>query len=31
MTRLTPVTWREFVERLRDLGFEGPFTGGRHP
>ena len=31
MPRLTPVTWREFVERLRRLGFEGPFAGGRHP
>ena len=31
MSRLTPVSWREFVERLRQLGFEGPFTGGRHP
>ena len=31
MTRLTPVSWREFVERLQELGFEGPFTGGRHP
>ena len=31
MTWLTPVSWREFVERLRALGFEGPFAGGRHP
>jgi len=31
MPRLTPVTGREFVERLRRLGFEGPFGGGRHP
>jgi predicted RNA binding protein YcfA (HicA-like mRNA interferase family) len=31
MPRLTPVSWREFVERLRQLGFEGPFAGGRHP
>ena len=31
MSRLTPVSWREFVERLRALGFEGPFAGGRHP
>jgi len=31
MPRLTPVSWREFVNRLRQLGFEGPFAGGRHP
>ncbi len=31
MSRLTPVSWREFVERLRALGFEGPFAGGQHP
>jgi predicted RNA binding protein YcfA (HicA-like mRNA interferase family) len=30
MTRLTPITRRELVQRLRELGFEGPFTGGRH-
>ena len=31
MSRLTPVSWREFVQRLRELGFEGPYVGGRHP
>lgn len=31
MPRLTPVSQREFVTRLRQLGFEGPFMGGRHP
>jgi len=31
MPRLTPVSWREFVQRLRELGFEGPYEGGRHP
>ncbi|HCC69026.1 MAG TPA: type II toxin-antitoxin system HicA family toxin [Nitrospiraceae bacterium] len=31
MPRLTPVTWRELVQRLRELGFEGPYGGGRHP
>ena len=31
MARLTPVTWREFVQRMRELSFEGPFAGGRHP
>jgi len=28
--RLTPVSRREFVKRMRKLGFEGPFSGGRH-
>jgi predicted RNA binding protein YcfA (HicA-like mRNA interferase family) len=31
MNKLSPVSWREFVQRLRDLGFEGPYAGGRHP
>lgn len=31
MARLTPVSHRQFVERLRQLGFEGPYAGGRHP
>jgi len=31
MTRLKPVSWREFIQRMRELGFEGPYAGGRHP
>jgi predicted RNA binding protein YcfA (HicA-like mRNA interferase family) len=31
MPGLKPVTWREFVRRMRELGFEGPYAGGRHP
>ena len=31
MPRLIPVSWRELVQRLRQLGFEGPYAGGRHP
>ena len=31
MSRLTPVTHREFVARMRKLGFRGPISGGRHP
>ena len=31
MAKLAPVSWRELVQRLRDLGFEGPYAGGRHP
>ena len=31
MTRLKPVSWREFVRRMRELGFDGPYAGGRHP
>ena len=30
MARLAPVSRREFIRRLRDLGFDGPYTGGRH-
>ncbi len=28
--RLTPVKRERFIQRLRELGFEGPFPGGRH-
>jgi predicted RNA binding protein YcfA (HicA-like mRNA interferase family) len=31
MSRLTPIGWRELVQRLRELGFEGPCADGRHP
>jgi predicted RNA binding protein YcfA (HicA-like mRNA interferase family) len=31
MPKLSPVKWSELVHRLRELGFEGPFSGGKHP
>ena len=31
MAKLTPVSWREFVRRLQELGFDGPYAGGKHP
>ncbi len=31
MPELGPVSWAELVTRLRKLGFEGPFQGGKHP
>ncbi len=31
MAELSPVTWQQLVRRLRQLGFEGPVAGGRHP
>lgn len=30
MARLAPVSRREFLDRLRRLGFDGPYAGGRH-
>ena len=30
MSRWTPCKRREFIRRLRALGFEGPYTGTRH-
>ncbi|MFP4067912.1 MAG: type II toxin-antitoxin system HicA family toxin [Spirochaetaceae bacterium] len=30
MSRLTPVSREELIRRLRRLGFEGPFKGGKH-
>lgn len=31
MAKLMPVSWKQLVKRLKDLGFEGPFSGGKHP
>ncbi|MEK7204415.1 MAG: type II toxin-antitoxin system HicA family toxin [candidate division NC10 bacterium] len=31
MPRLSPVSWLELVRRLRRLGFDGPYEGGKHP
>jgi len=31
MPRLSPVSWRELVRRLKVLGFKGPYEGGKHP
>jgi len=28
--RLSPLKRRELIRKLRALGFEGPFAGGRH-
>ncbi|MBI4175408.1 type II toxin-antitoxin system HicA family toxin [Candidatus Berkelbacteria bacterium] len=25
-----PIAWRKLVERFRDFGFDGPYSGGRH-
>jgi len=30
MPRLAPISRRELVRRLQRLGFEGPYSGGRH-
>lgn len=31
MPKLSPVSWNYLVQRLRQLGFEGPYAGGKHP
>ena len=31
MSKLSPVSWKELVRRLRQLGFEGPYQSGKHP
>ena len=31
MSRLRPVSRRELVQRLRALGFQGPYQEGKHP
>lgn len=30
-SKLSPVSWIELVRRLRKLGFDGPYQGGKHP
>ena len=30
MKRLSAVSIRDLLSRLKQLGFEGPYTGGRH-
>ena len=30
MSRWTPCKRSDFIRRLRTLGFDGPFSGGRH-
>jgi hypothetical protein len=30
VSRWTPCKRREFIRRLRSLGFDGPFSGDRH-
>jgi len=30
MAHLTPVSRRELIQRLTQLGFDGPYAGGRH-
>ncbi len=24
------ISWRRFIQRLREFGFDGPYSGGRH-
>jgi len=31
VAELSPVSWAELIRRLRKLGFEGPYRGGKHP
>ncbi len=31
MSKLSPTSWRDLVSRLHELGFEGPYHGGKHP
>lgn len=28
---MKPISRREFIKRLREFGFEGPYSGGKHP
>jgi len=28
--KLTPISWKEFVKRLKKFGWKGPYKGGKH-
>ena len=30
MIKLGPISRRKLIRRLQDLGFDGPFSGGKH-
>jgi predicted RNA binding protein YcfA (HicA-like mRNA interferase family) len=31
LSRLLPVSREDLIRRLKKLGFEGPYSGGKHP
>lgn len=31
MAELSPVSWADLVSKLRKLGFDDPYQGGKHP
>jgi len=31
VAELSPVSWTNLVRKLRKLGFDGPYQGGKHP
>ena len=31
MAEISPISWADLVRRLRKLGFDGPYQGGKHP
>jgi predicted RNA binding protein YcfA (HicA-like mRNA interferase family) len=28
---LSPISWLQLIRRLKELGFSGPVSGGKHP
>lgn len=31
MAKISPVSWKALVKKLKKIGFEGPYPGGKHP
>ena len=31
MPKLPPISRKQFIQRLHELGFDGPYAGGKHP
>jgi predicted RNA binding protein YcfA (HicA-like mRNA interferase family) len=31
VAELSPVSWQQLIRRLKELGFSGPVSGGKHP
>ena len=31
MPKLKPLSWTDFIQRMRGFGFKGPYQEGKHP
>ena len=31
MPKIYPLSWKSFVQKMKEFGFDGPYQEGRHP